>query len=250
MTIAALAFAARVARVGRIGDTDCEAIDEDALLAQPANALSSLGYVAVGAWIIWWGVHHARVRSSDAWLYGLAVAVTGIGSVDFHGPASDAARLFHDGTIGATVLFMVAFDIGLLRGWERSRTYGLFAALVVVLAVPLVIEPNSSIALTAVGLVALVFVEVLVIRSGHRPLRNMDGSPARLTAYGVALAALALGGIVNALSRTDAPLCDPESLFQGHGVWHLLTAIAFGAWAVAALPIHSRPSAPVVGDAA
>ena len=35
---------------------------------------------------------------------------------------------------------------------------------------------------------------------------------------------LAIGAALNALGRTDAPLCDPDSLVQLHGAWHVLTA--------------------------
>jgi hypothetical protein len=46
----------------------------------------------------------------------------------------------------------------------------------------------------------------------------------------VALVALTAGAAVNVLTRTGAPLCDPESLVQGHAAWHVLTAVAVGAW--------------------
>jgi hypothetical protein len=35
---------------------------------------------------------------------------------------------------------------------------------------------------------------------------------------------------VNVFTRTDAPLCDPESLVQGHAAWHVLTALALALW--------------------
>jgi hypothetical protein len=47
-----------------------------------------------------------------------------------------------------------------------------------------------------------------------------------------ALAALGAAVAVNLLTRTGAPLCRPGSLVQGHGAWHVLTAVAVGAWLV------------------
>jgi hypothetical protein len=44
------------------------------------------------------------------------------------------------------------------------------------------------------------------------------------------LGAVALFG---RLGATGGPLCDPESIFQPHGVWHLGAAIAVAWWAVA-----------------
>ena len=32
------------------------------------------------------------------------------------------------------------------------------------------------------------------------------------------------------LGRTDTPVCDPDSVLQLHGVWHLISAAIFGLW--------------------
>ena len=45
-----------------------------------------------------------------------------------------------------------------------------------------------------------------------------------------AVVALALAAVVNVLSRTGAPLCRPDSLLQGHAVWHVLTAVGAALW--------------------
>jgi len=83
----------------------------------------------------------------------------------------------------------------------------------------------------AVAAVALVIAEVLVYRRGLR---------VRSTALYAGLAALAIGAVVFALSRTGGPLCEPDSLFQGHALWHVLTATALALWAVTALPEVER----------
>jgi hypothetical protein len=45
--------------------------------------------------------------------------------------------------------------------------------------------------------------------------------------------ALVAGGtaiVINLLTRTDAPLCHPDSVLQGHAAWHILTATAIALW--------------------
>jgi predicted membrane channel-forming protein YqfA (hemolysin III family) len=91
--------------------------------------------------------------------------------------------------------------------------------------------PGISPLLAAVAAVALVIAEVLVYRRGLR---------VRSTALYAGLAALAIGAVVFALSRTGGPLCEPDSLFQGHALWHVLTATALALWAVTALPEVER----------
>ena len=45
-----------------------------------------------------------------------------------------------------------------------------------------------------------------------------------------AVVALAVAAVANVLSRTGAPLCRPDSLLQGHAVWHVLTAVGAALW--------------------
>lgn len=58
-------------------------------------------------------------------------------------------------------------------------------------------------------------------RGGHRQRRSAWAGPAGVFALG--LAAYAAG-------RTGSPLCRPDSLWQYHGAWHVLSAAAAG-WA-------------------
>jgi len=51
--------------------------------------------------------------------FGVAVAAAGIGSVDYHGPGSPAARLLHDGGLYAVVGFVAVAEIARLVGRAR-----------------------------------------------------------------------------------------------------------------------------------
>ncbi len=54
-----------------------------------------------------------------------------------------------------------------------------------------------------------------------------------------AVAAAGLGGVavsVHATTRTGCRACTPESVWQGHGLWHLLSAVALTAVAVGERP--------------
>jgi hypothetical protein len=97
-----------------LGAGDCERL-HDGLIAQPVNTASALAYVAVGAWLL------GRRQP----VFGLAVAAAGIGSVDYHGPGSPAARLLHDGGLYAVVGYVawteVARRVGRARLTPRGR---------------------------------------------------------------------------------------------------------------------------------
>src|SRR5688572_5351123 len=80
-----------------LGGTDCERIGHD-WLAQPANAVSSLAYVAVGGWLL----RRAMGPNSDRVLLltgGTALAAVGLASAGYHGPQPTWAGPAHDGSI-------------------------------------------------------------------------------------------------------------------------------------------------------
>lgn len=65
-----------------------------------------------------------------------------------------------------------------------------------------------------------------------------------------AVVGLAAAAVVNVLTRTGAPLCEPSSLLQGHGAWHVLTAAGAALWLAAwAAPRPGVPAAPRHGGA-
>jgi len=46
--------------------------------------------------------------------------------------------------------------------------------------------------------------------------------------------------LLNALGRTDAPLCEPEAPVQLHAVWHVLTAFVLFLYGAAVLGPRER----------
>jgi hypothetical protein len=91
-----------------LGAGDCERL-HDGLIAQPVNTASALAYVAVGAWLL------GRRQP----VFGLAVAAAGIGSVDYHGPGSPAARLLHDGGLYAVAGYVAWHEVARRVGRVR-----------------------------------------------------------------------------------------------------------------------------------
>jgi hypothetical protein len=166
-----------------LGAGDCERL-RDGLVAQPVNTVSALAYLAAAAWLVVGALPAGTRPRRRRFAFGLAVAAAGVGSVDYHGPGSPAARLLHDGGLYVVVGFVAVHELARLRrvpgppaGWAARR-------------------PGP---------------------------------------YRVALAATAAGAACWWLGRSASPLCDPDSLLQGHAAWHLLTAAALAAWGRAAL---------------
>lgn len=201
-----------------MGGSDCEHIGEG-LLAQPANTLSSLAYVVAGALLLWRALALSRAHARfTLTVYALTVVGVGIGSVAFHGPMPGWGRFAHDLSIAAVLAFIIGYGIAFARGSPANTGLAVFGGLVGACAIVLAVSPDASNALDAVLVALAVGAEVAAARS---PAGRAVGS-GRLWIVGAA--ALAVGALLNALGRTDAPLCDPDSLVQLHAVWHVLTA--------------------------
>lgn len=210
--------------MGPPGSGDCETRSE--LWGQPVLALSSLSYVLVGLLVLFWGLRRADVDRREAWLFAGGLVAAGLGSADYHGPAIGPEPLLHDG--GLALALVVAFGIDLRTlGFPGSRVAGWLAAGTALMIGFIALVPVASPALAGVAAVGLVVTEVVIYRRGLRTPQP---------ALWAGIAALALGVVVFSLSRTGGPWCQPDSWFQGHGVWHVLTAVALGLWGYVSLP--------------
>jgi hypothetical protein len=92
-----------------LGAGDCERLG-DGLIAQPVNTASALAYVAVGAWLAARGLRAGPGRG-PLLVFGLAVGLAGVGSVDYHGTGSPAAHLLHDGGLYAVAGFVAVTEV-------------------------------------------------------------------------------------------------------------------------------------------
>jgi hypothetical protein len=224
--------------------TSCEQRVAEAFLGEPANTVTAFAFVAAGFAIlagypVTGGSSVVRAR----WPYGLLVAAVGVGSVVQHGPHPDWQAYAHDLPLAGVLAFVAADAAGDLLGrrlsplWCRPGPPATLAWLVPTAALVPVIAIGpvaSSVAQSVMGAVA---VGLGLLRARARPeLRRT-----LLTA----LAILAAGALIGTLGERTA-LCQPESLLQGHAVWHVLAAVAL--WRLA--PAIGARRAPAAAPAA
>ena len=224
--------------LGELGESDCEDIG-DGFLGQPVNAVSSGAYTFFGLWLVWRALRRAGDERWVEVVYGVALASIGLGSIAFHGPVPPGARLLHDLTIAALLAVIAARNIGFLAGWARGAVIGLAAAQTIAVGAVMAVAPDAGNVLTGVVGAAAILTEVLVYRAGHR---RFSRRVARLLLIIAGL--LVTGGLINLLGRTGGPICDPDSYFQGHALWHVLTAAAFTLYGYAAFDQNSDRAGP------
>lgn len=211
------------------GEMFCEAF-HGSWVKQPANTWSNLGFVAAGLWIatrVRDGVDLPAVGRNPFTrsrvmpiLYAALVVFLGPGSMAMHG----SGRTWGGTADVVSMLLYIAFPVaysGVRCFGGGARAFGwLFLALVMGLALPRALEilPWSGSAVYLVLIPAFILFEVVGAR--RRPDVSRDWRPL-LWAGASFVAAL----VIWRLSHTGAPLCDPDSLVQGHAIWHLLCAL-------------------------
>ena len=202
--------------VAALGSSDCERL-RSGWLAQPANAVSSLGYIAVGLWLLWRcrrpGVHRGALVAG-----GLALVGVGVGSVAYHGPQPGWARLAHDGSIVWLGLVIVAHNIWLLTrdSLRRAAAY----AFPCVVALPLLAVTGQVALLTPVVVAAVIVGAALAHPKATTELA--------VTAWRASAGWMVLALAAYAAGRTGSSLCHPATVWQPHAAWHLLSAMSLG----------------------
>jgi hypothetical protein len=201
-------------------------------LGQPASAVTSIAFVVAGA-----GILIARSRSGFSIsvrdrqvVYSLLVAGIGLGSFIQHGPHPDWQAYAHDLPLAAVLVFVAADAVCDLAGRELSDGWWLLpsAAMVPVVAW------GSAASTVVQAAMAAAAIGLSLVRVRWRPQLRKPVITALVTAAaGVAISRL--------IDRTA--LWRPDSIIQGHAVWHLLAAAAL--WQLAPAIGARRGSAVV-----
>jgi hypothetical protein len=162
----------------------------------------------------------------------------------FHGLQTSGSQVMHDLPILITMLFVANHDVWLGQSKPRGELVS-FAVLALLSSMISAIEVQVVAGLTAVALGCAAVAEFWVFRRG---LRTFERSLQRRS-YLAIVAVSAVAGASWLLGRTDGPVCDPESVLQPHGLWHVISAAVFGIWWWLALTTHP-PSGQATSDGA
>lgn len=201
----------------------CEA-ELCSVIVNPADTWSNVAYVALGIWMIVLARRESNVALA---LFGPASIVVGLTSFAYHASYTAFFQFFD--FVGMFIFCMTIIAVNAVRlGSVRAgHAWKLGAAGVVALslAVPLVSQ-------TAVPIQAMVLVLILLIL-GQEALaarRRVDGAGGVSRRWlGWALALIVAAAAFSASDVTRS-VCDPhDHFYQGHAVWHVLSAASLGA---------------------
>lgn len=197
-------------------DCFCETL-RTGYVAQPANTLSSFAFVAVALFVAFRWRRSAKsgkttLSRTECALFMASLVLAGLGSTFYHASFTFVGQVFDVSGMYFVATFILLHRLG--PRWSLSPVgSGLgFVALNAALMAAQVTTPSMRRAGFAVLLVAALTVEWRAARAGRLWL-----------ARGAGLMTLAF--VIWVIDR-ERLLCDPDSLIQGHAIWHLLGAFA------------------------
>jgi hypothetical protein len=208
-----------------VNDCYCEAFT-GGIVEQPVNTLSNFGFVVVGLWILWTASQDrtagsgSRMTTEQVYplLYGAVGVFLGVGSMYFHASMTEWGGWIDLVSMHLFITYLLLYDVIVLR--ERSTGWFLRAFTVAngALAVLLWVMDN--------GYGKFVFGTLIVATLAlEYRLAAQDSPVARDRRWlWSGLGVYVFGQLIWVLSRDGAPLCDPDSLLQGHALWHLTSA--------------------------
>ncbi len=214
--------------VGR-GDGFCEAARGTWVL-QPVNSWSNLGFVIAGLAVAWYAGDRLRLgltlgaHPGLATAYAVLVVLLGPGSMAMHATQSDLG-----GHLDLLSMFLVSgFALGyaLMRFLRRGPGLLLVAfVLAVGVGMAVYLQGGSVPLLGHIG--NAVFGVELWIVIGLEVALVRRREPRQDVAFGVAsVLVLATAFAIWTTGKNDHTWCDPTSLLQAHGIWHVLCAVS------------------------
>lgn len=197
-------------------DCFCEGL-RDSLIRQPANTWSSLAFVVVALWVaarLVRGVRSGRtvLAGAEAALFLGALVLVGLGSAFYHASLTFIGQVFDVSGMYLIATFILLHRLGPRFGVSPLASVLGFALLNAALMTAQVTTPSLRRVAFGVLLVGALLVEWRSLRAGRRWL-----------ATGAGLMGLAF--VIWVVDR-QRWVCAPESLIQGHALWHLLGAFA------------------------
>jgi len=217
---------------GKNSEMFCEAF-RPGLIKQPANAWSNLAFLVAGLYIGWLQSrgHQSKHRNPFTrtrfypTFFATLVVLLGPGSMAMHATTTDIAGFFDMLSMYLVASFMFSYALERLLGWQQ-RTFLLCFA--VALALCVVIDRGKvdfSIGMfPAMVLIFGLYIFVAGAVELYLVFIRKTGADARMAL--AFIGAFIVAFIIWLYSLTGEVLCDPDSLLQGHAVWHILNAVS------------------------
>jgi len=206
----------------------CERLRTGKMVLQPINTWTNVGYMAVGLAIL--AVLPSLLGANpmagpDLYSVGLGMVIIflGPGSMFFHASMKAWGGWIDNISMNLFISWVALYDVfRLVHGSELLFSVAWLLVNGVIGAFLIAYLRKGYGKWVFAGLIGFyLLTSVLVALSVGGVHRDFGWLIVALAVFSVAFA-------IQQLSQTNRPLCFPDSWFQGHGLWHLMTALAAG----------------------
>jgi hypothetical protein len=204
----------------------CETIG-NGLIRQPINAYTNLGYIIVGILILIFlnkSKYQAKQISEKSGLirklfilFGIAYIAVGIGSFLYHASFIFLGEEMDDDSMYLIGMFMVLFEYARIKKISTKQFLILYFSFNIFFEIIIYFFPVIRGGLFAL-LIAISIIFEIIARE-----RSPIAQEVHLTDKANMLFFVAY--FIWILDKTHI-LCHPDSIIQGHSIWHILTAYA------------------------
>jgi hypothetical protein len=223
----------------------CEAVGAT-FIRQPIDSITNIAYVIAGVIIILFtkkllANNRPQIRNSLStkllYIYGLAHIAVGVGSFLYHSTFTFFGEQMDDDSMYLVASFILLFSIADRKVFSTRNFLKNYLILNIILELLILKFPVVRGLVFATLIIAATVSEISKSRAKNRATKY-DSS-----FYLVSLAIFTLAYAFWILDYTRI-WCHPESLYQGHAIWHVLTALA-GVVMVKHMIAVGRPDLPM-----
>lgn len=213
------------------GANFCEA-PHDGLVLQPFNTWSNIGFIVTGlyiGWVLSKGLYSKNrnaltQKAFYSTFFATLVVLLGPGSMAMHATTTRVGGFLDMLSMYLVAAFITAYAIE--RFFNLSA---IFFMLIFGLVVGTCLYVQTlSYEVPLVGFIgSFAFAMFLILGGIFEALNSFVRKMQHEIKWGIlAIAAMLLAFFIWNLSLSDSPYCDPSALIQGHGIWHILNAVA------------------------
>jgi hypothetical protein len=214
-----------------VGAGFCEA-GYNGLIKQPVNTFSNLGFIIVGISIAWSQAKGRYAQNNNiitrstffATFYASLSVLLGPGSMAMHATTTRVGGFLDMLSMYLIASFIFSFAVARLFKWESKG----FTTMFLLALSSQLIAHNLPYEVPFVGFIGSFAFGVFLILSAIVEIFSFAIRKVEINIfYGIgSILAMCLAFFIWNLSLSDSPWCDPSSLIQGHGIWHILNAVS------------------------
>lgn len=202
----------------------CEALRYGEWIRQPANTWSNLGFIAVAILIfILLGRNNDKTRNrltiypSMSWLFAFGCFLTGAGSLFYHASFTFVGQWFDVMGMYFSITFFLIYNIDRLYDLKPVKVYLAYFGINVFLGMCLYFIPEAR------RYIFGTFVILLVMSVFYSQWKLKTRIETKYIVW--AIVSFAVAYVLWILDLKHI-ICEPNSLWQLHAVWHLLGAVS------------------------